>query len=91
MMVGYDLKKNDLTGIQVVSHKETPGVGSRVTEDQFTMNFKGLPVDVKFSGGPCPGDIDAISGASYSSAGVCEAVKNSVAIYPKVKEKIKTK
>ena len=85
-MVGYDLAVNNLTGIQVVSHKETPGLGSRVEEDQFTKKFKGLDIKIDAGPGECPEGVDAISGATYSSKGVCEAVRKSLALYPEVRK-----
>jgi len=88
VMVGYDLDNDNLTGIQVVSHKETPGVGSRVTEDAFTSRFGGLHVDLQVPANQCPSEIDAISGATYSSLGVCEALRKSLALYPEVKQKV---
>ena len=86
VMVGYDINENKLTGIQVISHKETPGIGSRVTEDQFTQKFKGVDIKVKFATKGDGGDIDSITGATYSSRGVCEAIKRSVALYPEIKK-----
>jgi electron transport complex protein RnfG len=88
VMVGYDLEQNILTGVQVIEHKETPGLGSRVTEEQFTGRFKGLFIDVEIAPQGCPKDIDAISGATYSSRGVCEAIQKSIALYPAVKEQV---
>lgn len=86
VMVGYRLDKDKLTGIQVISHKETPGVGSKVTEDQFTKGFKGVDINLKFLPKNDGGNIDAVSGASYSSRGVCEAIQKSVALYPRIKK-----
>ena len=85
VMVGYDIGKDKLTGVQIISHKETPGVGSKVTEDQFSRQFKGVNIDVKFSPKTEGGDIDAITGATYSSKGVCEAIRKSIALYPTIK------
>ncbi|MBW1787371.1 MAG: FMN-binding protein [Deltaproteobacteria bacterium] len=84
VMVGYDLELNNLTGVQIVSHRETPGIGSRVEEDQFTKGFKGLHIEIETTTGECPDEIDAISGATYSSKGVCEALRKSLALYPEV-------
>lgn len=91
IMVGYDLALDKLTGIQVISQKETPGVGSRVTEDQFTGRFKGLDIKTKFEPKSEGGAIDAISGATYSSKGVLQAVRKSIALYPEIKKLEETK
>ncbi|NIM14717.1 MAG: FMN-binding protein, partial [Candidatus Aminicenantes bacterium] len=34
------------------------------------------------------GEVDAVSGATYSSRGVCAAVEKCIALYPKIKEKV---
>jgi electron transport complex protein RnfG len=86
IMVGFDLEQDKLTGLKVGKNSETAGVGSRVTEDPFTKQFKGLDIDLQFTGGPCPNGVDAVSGATVSSTAVCEALKQSVALYPKVKD-----
>ena len=88
IMVGYDLALNKLTGIQVISQKETPGVGSKVAENQFTEPFKGLDIKSKFIPRSEGGDIDAISGATYSSKGVLEAVRKSIELYPEIKNMV---
>ena len=91
VMVGYDIKQNNLTGLQVISHKETPGIGSRVTESQFTGRFQGLPIDIEIAPNQCPDEIDGISGATYSSKGVCEALRKSFDLYPEVKKQVLAK
>jgi H+/Na+-translocating ferredoxin:NAD+ oxidoreductase subunit G len=88
VMVGYNIEQNNLTGIQIISHKETPGVGSRVTENQFTKRFKGLNIDIEIAPDQCPNQIDAISGATYSSKGVCEALQKSIALYPEIRKQL---
>ena len=86
IMVGYDLERDKLTGLKVGTNSETAGIGSRVTEDQFTKQFKGLNIDLEFTGAPCPNGVDAVSGATVSSTAVCEALKQSVELYPRIKE-----
>ena len=88
VMTGYRLDSNALTGIQVVSHKETPGIGSRVTEPLFTDQFKGLDLPMVLPPGQCPKGIDAISGATYSTGGVCAAIATSLPIYTEVKKQV---
>ncbi|TFH39489.1 MAG: RnfABCDGE type electron transport complex subunit G [Chrysiogenales bacterium] len=81
VMIGFDLDGGTVTGIGVTSHKETPGVGSRVTDDTFTRLFKekgpGDPIKIKTDGGV----IDAITGATISSRAVCAAVEKSISLY----------
>jgi len=86
VMVGYDLEQDKLTGLKVGKNSETAGVGSKVTEDPFTKQFKGLAIDLEFVDGPCPSEVDAVSGATVSSTAVCNALKQSVELYPRVKE-----
>ena len=86
VMTGFELASGDLIGIQVITHKETPGIGTKCAEDPFTNGFMGLHIDSNFSTQAEGGEIDAVTGATYSSIGVCEAVRNSVAIFDQVKE-----
>lgn len=90
VMVGYDLEEDNLTGIAIISHKETPGVGSRVTEDQYKQRFKERDLEVNFAPKNDGGDIDAVTGATYSSRGVGEAVRKSVQLYPEIKKQFQT-
>ena len=85
VMVGYDLDQDKLTGVQIVAHKETPGIGTKITMDQYTRSFIGMPLETNFALKPDGGDLDAISGATASARGRAEAVQRSVDLYPKVK------
>lgn len=89
VLVSFDVATDTLSGISVTTHKETPGLGSRIEEPAFTKQFKGLAPEkaaLKRDGG----DIDAISGATFSSVGATEAVKKASAWYLALKETIKT-
>ena len=74
IMVGYDLEQGKFTGLKVGVNQETAGIGSRVTEDQFTKQFKGLDIALEFTDAPCPNEVDAVSGATVSSTPVCSAL-----------------
>ncbi|MDE5682291.1 MAG: FMN-binding protein, partial [Mailhella sp.] len=65
---------------------ETPGLGSRVSEESFTKQFKGKPyaVALKNQGG----EIDAISGATVSSNGTVLAVNDAGNQYTMLKDEI---
>ena len=64
-----------LRDMEVLSHTETPGLGSKITEELFTEQFAGLRVDeiVLLKDG---GKIDAITGATISSRAVTEAIQD---------------
>jgi electron transport complex protein RnfG len=70
LMVAVDLVSNQMTGMEIIQHSETPGVGSRVEKAGFRNQWVGLsvsePVTLRSQGG----QIDAISGATYSSKAV---------------------
>lgn len=88
VMVGLDLEKDRLTGIGILTHQETPGLGARVTEPSFTDLFKDKPITAVFKVKKDNGEIDALSGATNSSRGVCEAVEKTIKLYPALKQKV---
>lgn len=80
IMVGFDPTADTISGIGVTTHKETPGIGSRITSPEFTTQFHRHPFSglaLKTTGGA----IDAISGATVSSTGAAQAVQNAVRFY----------
>lgn len=89
VLVGFDVSSDALVGICVTTHKETPGLGSRIQEPAFSKQFKGkdpAKASLKKDGG----DIDAISGATFSSIGTADAVKQAAGWYAALKDTIKT-
>jgi electron transport complex protein RnfG len=84
VMVGVDLDKKKLTGISIVSHSETPGLGARIVEPNFTDSFKGKPMDKELA----VGDINALSGATLSTKGVVAAVNKAQATLGKHRDKM---
>jgi electron transport complex protein RnfG len=78
IMVALDLATGLMTGIEIIQHSETPGVGSRVEKAGFRKQWSGLsaaePVKLRSQGG----QIDAISGATYSSRAVIDGTNKIV-------------
>ncbi len=71
--VGPDLET--IKGIDVLDHTETPGLGGRMTEDEFKGRFVGKKLKPKLSlvrGRETvgPNEVHAITGASYTSQGI---------------------
>jgi len=79
VMVGVNLTDKKLTGISVVSQAETPGLGARITEKQFTDSFAGKPLDKDLS----VDSINAISGATFSTKGTVAAVNQARSLLEK--------
>ncbi len=67
MMVGLDLVTERMLGVEIVSHGETPGVGARIERPTFRKQWRGLPMDDTLNLRTAGGNIDAISGATFSS------------------------
>jgi electron transport complex protein RnfG len=86
-MIGVDLKTGHLTGMRVMTHIETPGLGARSTESAFYEQFSGLETkDIALS--DKGGKINAITGATNTSTGVVEAVKKGLELFARTKDKI---
>ena len=89
VMVAVNLETDEIVGIGLTTHSETPGVGSKAkTDPGFADQFAGQsltePFSVKADGGP----VDAVSGATITSRGVCAAVVSSADIYSRLKDEI---
>ena len=76
LVVGVD---NDgvVTGVSVISHGETPGLGAKATESSFRDQYIGAngPVAVNKDGGT----IQALTGATITSRAVSDAVNTAMA------------
>ena len=77
-----DMKK--LVGIEFIKQDETPGLGGRITEDEYKNQFRDLdiskPVDGKIviNKPANGGNIDAISGATQTSTFVVNMINEDV-------------
>ncbi len=93
VMAGFDLETGDLVGIGITTLSETPGLGTRVTEESFTMQFRGMSKDAVYMVKKDGGDIDAVTGATVSSRAVAEGLAKAKVFYEanadKIAEKIK--
>ncbi len=84
ILTGIDLSNGEITGIEVISQEETPGLGARIVEPLFLDQFIGKSltnstlVNGNFAVVKDGGDIDAISGATITPRAVCKAVSKSL-------------
>ncbi len=77
LLVGFDAQ-GVITGIQVLNHTETPGLGSRVTEDEFLGQFIGQDLNefnpaLRADGG----EVDVISAATITSNAAIHAIQTA--------------
>lgn len=74
MLVGID-KEGKVSGLKILNQRETPGLGANISKPSFLKQFVGKsaqdPIEPKK-------DIDAITGATISSRGVCEGVRQAL-------------
>jgi len=79
LVVGIKARRTDdgarLNEILVLSHKETPAFMQRINQSNFFRQFAGKSVTDNFIVGD---DIDAVSGATVSSAGFTAAIREAV-------------
>ncbi|NLG86497.1 MAG: RnfABCDGE type electron transport complex subunit G [Firmicutes bacterium] len=71
LALGVDTE-GKVTGFKVLQHSETPGLGARITETNFTDQFVGKSTTDDFQVGK---DVQAISGATISSRSVAGGIK----------------
>ncbi|MDH3774756.1 MAG: RnfABCDGE type electron transport complex subunit G [Deltaproteobacteria bacterium] len=84
VMVGVG-PEGKLTGISIMTHTETPGLGARIVEPEFTDQFAGLDLDTtKLSAEG--GKVDTLSGATFSTVGVITAVGAALEQFPQIKK-----
>ncbi len=74
MMIGIGTD-HKVTGARIVSMSETPGVGSKTAAPSFLERFVGIDHAVTIGE-----DVDGITGASFSSRGVAQAVNYALSL-----------
>lgn len=94
IMMGVSPEDDSITGIEILEHSETPGLGANIEKEEFRNQFKEKSlVNSKLVDGGLAvkkdrGDIDALTGATISSRGATEAVDKGLKMFLKYKEQI---
>lgn len=77
VMVGMDMEGH-IIDTYVLEHKETPGLGSKMTEPDFKDQFKNKnPKEFTLKVAKDGGDIDALTGATISSRAYADALQRA--------------
>lgn len=93
VMIGVS-PEGELLGIDVVKHLETPGLGAKIDESDFKDQFfkdkrrEPLTIDSIIEVVKDGGEIEAITGATISSRGVCEAIRKGLRLFNRFKDRI---
>ena len=79
VLVGID-SDNIVTGIQIMSHSETPGLGANAAKPDFYEQYTGKKAGINAVKSTTHGenDINAMSGATITSDAVTLAVNNAI-------------
>ena len=75
LMIGYNYD-GSLKGVQVISHSETPGVGTKALVSEHLSQYNGKSGELTIAKGTSA-DISAVSGATISSKAVHAAVNSA--------------
>ncbi|TVR69295.1 MAG: RnfABCDGE type electron transport complex subunit G [Spirochaetaceae bacterium] len=75
VMVGFDAD-GAVSGLSILSHQETPGLGAKITDSAFRRTFEGLrPAEETVAVVQDGGTVDSITAATISSRAVADAVQ----------------
>lgn len=85
--VGITSDYTSITGLEFISHSETPGLGGRISEEEFKGQFRGLSVegvegqDFIIYRPATGGNADAITGATLTSKSVSNFLNEDIYEY----------
>ncbi len=82
-LVGFD-QNGAITGLSVTEQQETPGLGDKITQEEFALQFVGKTGEIGFKTGG-ENSVDGISGATYSSKGMIEGINRARKAFEAVK------
>ena len=86
MMVGVSKIKSEITGMRILRHSETPGLGALAVKESFYRKYnnrKLVPLKVVIAS-PGENDIEAITSATITTRAVTNAVNEAIEWYNSV-------
>ena len=76
VMVGFDMNRT-VTGVSVLSHSETPGLGANTANESFLGQFVGTTEAGSLAVAKDGGTVDAVTAATISSRAVTAAINSA--------------
>ena len=96
LLYGYIPEKREITGMEILESRETPGLGDKIYKDPaFVANFDSLSIDpeiraVKKGKRSAANEIDAITGATISSKAVVRIINEANRLWlPRIEQAVK--
>lgn len=81
IMIGVNINEQEIYGIKILTHEETPGLGARITGAEFKSNFENKEFgdySVVKREPQSEMEVEAIAGATISSNSVTKIVENAI-------------
>nr|AIB09468.1 electron transport complex protein RnfG [Halobacteroides sp. TB21] len=75
LMIGLDIEQKKVLKVKILNQAETPGLGARISEEEFKAQFNDKSFDDAFK---AKEDIDAISGATISSQAMSDGIEDAI-------------
>ena len=88
LMTAVDFESGRVYGVRVTQHKETPGIGTRAMEPSYLNKYTEIETKNEIKLKKNGGQIDAVSGASRSSAAIADGVDRAVSFMMENKNNI---
>ncbi len=73
-LTGISKENQDIVGMKVLEHSETPGLGAKAEEPEFTERFAGKGTSEEV-------EVEALSGATITSKAVMFGVNNAREVF----------
>ena len=82
LLLGLSPKADEITGLFVLEQKETPGLGNKISTDEWRGQYTGKKTDTALAvvktGAKNPNEIDSITGATISSKSVTSIINTVI-------------
>jgi electron transport complex protein RnfG len=89
MVVAINMAEENLRGVAVTTHTETPGLGAQAKSDpSFAAQFATKPITESFAVTTDGGQISALSGATITSRAVATGVNKAIETYKELKPQL---
>lgn len=83
VMVGFDAE-GCITGVKIMSHADTPGVGTKAMAPDYLKQYAGLSETDNAGNIKNDSVVDEVTGATVSSNGIYGAVNYAIAAYAEI-------